>query len=225
MTFIKSVSSCSLFLLLAGCQLLPSEQVAESPQSAAPELAAESQAAVIVLPNPYLQNRPAVAAAARSRYQQALDALARENWSQAESELQWLTENYPALSGPYLNLAMLYQATAQFDQAESAFQQAIAVNSNNVSAYNQYGIFLRQQGQFDAAEQQYLQSLQAWPDYAEGHLNLAILYDLYMGKFELALQHYQRYQALSAEPDRQVSGWIIDTERRLKKQQQALANN
>lgn len=228
MKFIKPLLSCSLLLLLVGCQLLPSGQGLEPSGSAEesidPELTDESQAAVELLPNPYLQGRPTVDAVARNRYRQALDELAAENWSQAEFELLWLTENYPQLSGPHLNLAILYQATEQFDKAATAFQQAINANSSNVDAYNQYGIFLRRQGQFTAAEQQYLQSLKVWPDYPQGHLNLGILYDLYMGKFAPALQHYQRYQALSEQPDQQVNGWIIDTERRLKKQQ-ALANN
>jgi hypothetical protein len=45
-----------------------------------------------------------------------------------------------------------------------------------------------------------------------------------MGAFDSALYHYERYQTLQSEPDREVKGWIIDTQRRLKKQQQELLN-
>ena len=101
------------------------------------------------------------------------------------------------------------------DKADQAFTRAIAVNANNLAAYNQLAIMKREAGQFSAAEALYQQALRVWPFHPESHKNLGILYDLYLGKGALALQHYQAYQQLLAEPDRQVNGWIIDLERRL----------
>jgi Tfp pilus assembly protein PilF len=222
MKYIKPLLYLALLVLLNACQMIP-EQLTSKPEvtvTAEDGLVPEPE----LLENPYLSNTPSVPAMAKTRYQQALKALAAKDWTQAEFELQWLTEHYPNLSGPHLNLALLYQSIKQPEKARLEFQQAISANSNNVSAYNQYGIFLRQQGEFDQAERQYSQAIRVWPDYPEGHLNLAILYDLYMGAFDSALYHYERYQTLQSEPDREVKGWIIDTQRRLKKQQQELLN-
>lgn len=175
--------------------------------------------------NPYLLERASVPAAAAQRFAQARSALAAENWSQAEQDLLWLKENFPQFSGPFINLALLYQQTGQLDKVSPAFQQAIVANRQNVYAYNQWAIFQREQGNFAEAEQLYLQALEVWADYPEGHLNLAILYDMYLGKLDAALQHYQQYQALQEQPDKQVSGWIIDTERRWNKYQQSTLAN
>lgn len=199
----------ALTFVISACQFVPtasSPEPVDTPIEVAPPKAT----------NPYLKNRPTASAAAVERYQQAKTAMLKKDWQQAEKHLFWLTENAPELSGPYVSQAWLYYNTGHIDKVAPAFKQAIAVNSNNVSAYNQYGIFLRGQGDFDAAEALYKQALIIWPDYPEGHLNLGILYDLYRGQLDLALAQYQQYQALQSEPDRQVAGWIIDTQRRIK---------
>ena len=54
-------------------------------------------------------------------------------------------------------------------------------------------------------------------NYAYAHLNIAILYDLYLHDGNKALQHYQRYQALSPTEDTQVVKWIVDLQQRMKK--------
>ena len=46
-------------------------------------------------------------------------------------------------------------------------------------------------------------------------LNLAILYELYMGRYAEALAAYQDYQLVLDEPDTKVNGWLIDLERRV----------
>jgi tetratricopeptide (TPR) repeat protein len=139
--------------------------------------------------------------------------MAAEDWETAWADLEWLVENYPDLSGPYLNLALLHSAQGNVDEAEASFKAAIDVNPSNLSAYNQYAIFLREQGRFDDAEAIYLSALEVWDDHAETHLNLGVLYDLYRGEHERALQHYHRYQDLTGNEDRTVAGWIIVLER------------
>jgi hypothetical protein len=52
-------------------------------------------------------------------------------------------------------------------------------------------------------------------DYAPAYLNLAILYELYMGRFADALLAYQDYQLALPQPDSRVSGWMMDLERRI----------
>lgn len=215
MKYISRLKLCSVLvalLLISACQFVP-----DQPEE---QLSEDTEIAEQKSTNPYLLNRPSVSSAVKKRFKQAQEAIDSENWSQAEFELQWLTGNYPNLSGPFLSLATVYQATSEPEKAESAFKQAIAANNDNVNAYNQYGIYLRTKGDFSSAEKQYKLALDVWPDYPEGHINLAILYDLYMGKLSLAIEFYQRYQAMLDQPDRQVAGWLIDAERRLQRQQQ-----
>ena len=54
-------------------------------------------------------------------------------------------------------------------------------------------------------------------NYANAHLNLGILYDLYFYDFPNAIKHYNNYQALTKNTNKQVEKWIIDLERRHKK--------
>lgn len=214
MLFIKRYTSLLLAaVLLAGCQFMPSQ---ESDETVAADVPAGEmpEPAIIRTPNPYLQDRPSVPSAARERFAAAEEALQQQAWEVAETDLLWLTENYPQFSGPFLNLALLYVQTDQLQKADVNFQQAIAANSNNIDAYNAYGIFLREQGRFSEAETIYQQALKVWPDSPETLINLGILYDLYMGKFDQALVQYRAYQALQDEPERKVQGWIVDIERR-----------
>jgi len=44
---------------------------------------------------------------------------------------------------------------------------------------------------------------------------LGILYELYLGRLDDALQAYQTYQTLSENPDMRVAGWVSDLERRI----------
>ena len=129
------------------------------------------------------------------------------------ADLQWLIENHPKLSGPYLNMALLHSAQGETEGAETFFKTAIDVNKRNLGAYNQYAIFLRNQGRFDDSEHVYLQALDVWEDHAETHRNLGVLYDLYRGDHEKALLHYHRYQDLTGNEDRTVAGWIVLLER------------
>lgn len=164
--------------------------------------------------NPYQRNRSKVSNKAQQRFVAATVAMQEQNWPEAEQHLQWLIENYPRYSGPLVNLAAIYRQAGKAEQAETIYLKAIAVNPSNLDAYNELAILLREQGRFQEAETQYQQALSVWSDYPQTHLNLGILYDLYMGRFSDALHHYQRYQELQAEPDRRVAGWIADLQRR-----------
>ncbi len=204
-------------LLFTACQMLP-KQVSPADKETT---RTEQATGAMISPNPYLANRPAVPGYAKQEFQKASAAMLEQDWLAAEQQLLLLTLDYPHLSGPYLNLAIVYDQQGNVDLADENFRQAIAANTNNVFAYNQYGIFLREQGRFDEAEQQYLSALAVWPDYAEGHRNLGILYDMYFGNFSQALAQYKLYQSLQEQPDRQLKGWIIDLQRRIKSQAKA----
>lgn len=159
-----------------------------------------------------------ISAATRTSFAAAVAAMKAEQWAEAERQLKQLQQSQPNLSGVHLNLALVYAQTQRPDDAEMQFKQAIQVNPGNIAARNQYGIWLRTQGRFKDAETVYLQALQAQPDYADTHLNLGILCDLYMGKSAQALEHYQKYLELKgdAADAAKVQGWVADLQRRSK---------
>lgn len=163
--------------------------------------------------NPYLLNRKSVPGRAQQQFDQALAAMRLKQWSRAESILKLLNADYPELSGPWLNLGITYIAMEREGQAEAAFKQAIAVNPDNLDAYNQLAALYRRSGDFRSAEGLYKQALAIWPQHAPSHLNLGILYDIYLGELAEAADHYRAYQALQPEPDRRVAGWLLDLER------------
>lgn len=167
--------------------------------------------------NPYLQNRPTVPGKAAALFDKANSAMAAGNWLQAEPLLQQLISAYPKFSGPYLNLGIVYlKLERPLDEVAQQFAQAIQVNPNNLQAYNYLASLKRQQGLFQEAEKLYLQALAVWPEHPQSHINLGILYDLYLQDWDSARQHYLRYQALRTEPDPQVAGWLVDIERRMQ---------
>jgi tetratricopeptide (TPR) repeat protein len=171
---------------------------------------------VAVSSNPYLTSRRWVSSHSEQDFKRAVTALQQQDWARAEALLKRLIEASPRLSGPYVNLSIVYRKTGREEEAQKVLQQAIQANGKNLTAYNELAILQRQLGLFEAAEKTYKQALDVWPDDAESHRNLGILYELYMGKFERALYHYEKSQSLTVADDKQLAGWIFDLKRRLK---------
>lgn len=165
--------------------------------------------------NPYLTEAKQPPRAAQQLFDQALNAMSTKKWQEAELLLQQLTAEYPNLSGAYVNLGIVYRNTNRADKAAEAFQAAISANSLNVEAYNQLAFLQREQGDFKAAEENYLSALKVWPKHAQSHKNLGILYDLYLGQLDKALDHFQKYEYLVGDDDKLIAGWIIDLQRRV----------
>lgn len=140
-------------------------------------------------------------------YQQALSEMAEQNWQQANKLLSQVIALCPELAGSYINQAIIAQKTQQLALAQEKINQALKVSPLNPYAHNLNGVMARARGDFSLAEQSYLQALNSLPDYADAHLNLAILAELYQGKFALAQQHYQAY-LLIHQDDKQVQRWL-----------------
>lgn len=178
------------------------------------DTSADSTAPLELIPNPYLAQQVKASPAAETAFRNALVAMQSEDWNTAEKQLLDLQQKHPELSGPLVNLAIVYWRQEKTAEAENYFKQALAVNPLNNDAYIQYGLFLREHGRFADAESTYLKALEVWPHNAAAHRNLGILYDLYMGKFDAAMTHYEMVLKLSGEPNKEVEGWIIDLKRR-----------
>ncbi|WP_333607520.1 hypothetical protein [Arsukibacterium sp.] len=130
---------------------------------------------------------------------------ARELWQQGQGgQALALLQGLPAIAAVRYNQVLILQHTAQHDQAEPLLQDL--AQQHYPAALNLLGIQARQRGDFAAAERWYQQALQQQEDFAEAQLNLALLYELYLWQPTLALNHYQRYQQLTADP--RAEGWI-----------------
>jgi tetratricopeptide (TPR) repeat protein len=99
-------------------------------------------------------------------------------------------------------------------EAEAAFKSVLARNPANAVAGNELGITERRLGKFTDAEAAYLHAIEAEPDYASAHLNLGVLYDLYLGEPQKALEQFERYVAIAGE-NKQVAGWLAELKKRV----------
>lgn len=214
-TDLRPAGLVALLLLLGACATAP-DAPPVGPADEAPEPSALPSGPVTA--NPYEQQRIAVPPGARQVFEQALSAMAGEQWSRAETLLRQLSDDYPQLSGPQVNLGLVHAAQGDTERAIRALTRALEINPKNLDAYQQLALLKRGQGDFERAEELYLSALQVWPFHAPSHRNIGILYDLYQGEWDKALLHYRAYQQLQSEPDREVTGWIIDLERRIDAQ-------
>lgn len=165
------------------------------------------------LPN---SSAPTTPTALPAEYAAALDFLKNERWEAAEVALRNYAQKNPQRAGPQLNLALLYLRTERGDQARAAIDQALAINPRHPAALNLRGTLEREAGDFTAAAASYRQAISADKSYANAHLNLAILLDLYSHETRRALKHYRDYAQLVGEEqlDRTTQSWIAEAQRR-----------
>ena len=191
-------------LLLGACQSGPDKATLAKPE-------------VAVAPN---AEEPAAEAEVVDFYQQfyedAVATLKSGKTALAVELLVQVSNDAPDKPHVFTNLGLAYFKLQELDLAEQAFKQAIARDDKDAVAHNHLGILQRQKGQFREAMNRYQRAIQINSSYASAHLNLGILFDIYLQDLDLALRHYQKYQSLTGEEDTQVAGWIVDIKRRLK---------
>ena len=91
-----------------------------------------------------------------------------------------------------------------------ALQAALLKAPDSVPLLNQLGMAQRQQGQFEQARQSYEAAIAANASAPLPHLNLAILYDLYLGDVAKAQALYQRCVELSPADATQLNRWLAE---------------
>ncbi|HEY6240962.1 MAG TPA: tetratricopeptide repeat protein [Burkholderiales bacterium] len=207
---------------LAGCEtLMPSSGEASAPKT----LKAEPPVPKTVKGEPPaaapVKAEPPVNAESRQMYQQALIALGAGRYPEAERMLLAVIRREPELSGPHANLGILYARTGRSGQALESFKQAIRLNPDRAVYYNELGMMSRREGKFDDARRYYDKALDLDPNYAYAHLNIGILYDLYLQDTAKAMLHYQRYQELTPREAGTVAKWIVDLQQRNRAAEQA----
>jgi Flp pilus assembly protein TadD len=209
-----------LTALLSACQSVsvPTAEVISTPQAtpAAALETASSDKATTSADEPITEPEPEPMDLNQQAYEQAIAALKTGATEQALTLLTRLSLDAPDKPRLFTNLGLTHFRLHQAELAEQAFQQAIARNPDDAVAHNHLGIIQRQQGRFQDALLEYRRAIEIDSRYARAHLNLGILFDLYLQDLEKALQQYRKYLDLTSEENAQVAGWIVDIERRLK---------
>jgi Flp pilus assembly protein TadD len=172
----------------------------------AEEAAAAAAAAGEVIPIP---------AEVTAAHERAVAAMASGNWLEAAVELEQLVAVHTEYPGPYVNLAIIHMRDGRDAEARAALDRALAIDATHAAANNQLGMLLRREGAFAEAEAAYRRAIATDPQYALAHYNLGVLLDLYLRRPEDALECYEVYQSMLAEPNQTVGRWIVDLRRRL----------
>jgi tetratricopeptide (TPR) repeat protein len=218
--FSSHIIALGLLALLSACQSLPdpeAEVVSEADVRAnqvGQSNEVEPVAEVVVEIEPQVEPEPIDFA--QQDYLRAIAALKNGATVKALELLLRLSREAPDKPNVFTNLGLAYFQLQQAELAEQAFTQALARNAEDAIAHNHLGILKRRKGQFQAALLEYQRAIEIDVEYARAHLNLGILFDLYLQDLEKALQQYRKYLDLTNEENAQVAGWIIDIERRLK---------
>ena len=196
--------SMLLVLALGACQSLPPAPEVEQPPAPAEQTPPDEEViARVIDPD-------------QESYEAAISVLKQNKMAAAIQQLEPLSIKSPDLEYIFTNLGLAYFSLKDYDKAQQVFQQAIKRNDQDAVAYNHLGVIHRIQGEFGEANRAYQSAININSKYAQAHLNLGILYDIYLQDLKLALNQYQKYQALTNGEDKSVANWIIDIERRLK---------
>lgn len=199
--------SGSVLALLAACHS------AAPPKASAPAAVAVPASATSGAAAPVMNNAP-IPERAAEQFKQAVLLMKSGRNADAELEFKQLAEAYPQFAGPQLNLGLLYLQGSRLPEAEAAFKAAQKLSPDNVIAGNQLGIVERRLGKFTDAEAAYQRTIEAEPNYAPAHLNLGVLYDLYMAEPQKALEQFERYIEIAGE-NKQVAGWVVELRKRV----------
>jgi tetratricopeptide (TPR) repeat protein len=197
-----------LVLLFAGC--------ASMPEPAAPQVGPAARAASVAPAEGDAQaTEDAVPPQALQRFDAAVVHMNAGDAAAAEQAFRALAADYPAFSGPLVNLGILEAKAGRFEDAERTLQAAIARTADNAAAFNQLGLVYRKLGRFQDAERAYREAVRIDPNYANAYLNLGVLCDLYLQQPKQALEAYERYLELTPEPDARVNAWVTEVRKRV----------
>lgn len=164
--------------------------------------------------NPYLSQRGRVRRESVLSFMEARRVHNAGNQEQAQTLLKELAAQDRSLSGPWVMLGDIDRSRGHYEQAIQHYVTAIEINRLNVNAYLRLAKTQRLQGQFLHAQNTYAKALSIWPDFPEAHLNLAILYDVYLNHPLRAQQHMEAYQYLTGADNKSVSEWLSEIQQR-----------
>lgn len=230
MSIFNNKKACLLLVaLVTACQSGPEQQPAPEPAvetapetapetvtETAAETAAETEAGAAPEEVTAAEALPEAEDFNQKFYEEAVASLKNGETELALELLKQVSIDAPDKPHIFTNIGLAHFSLQQLELAEQAFQEALMRNDDDAVAHNHLGILHRQRGEFEEARKSYQRAIDIDSSYAPAYLNLGILFDIYFQDLKLALQHYQKYLALTTTENSQVNGWITDIERRLK---------
>jgi len=145
---------------------------------------------------------------------EAKKAKRNKNFKTAVQKLQVITKKDTSISGPWVMLGDIKFEKKQYKEAKEDYQKALLINPENVNAYIALAKAQRVLGEFNLAQNTLADALQLWQDFPEAHLNLGILYDVYLNQTENAQQHMEAYLFLTQYKNPQVKKWLQEVQSR-----------
>jgi Flp pilus assembly protein TadD len=152
---------------------------------------------------------PQMDSASRRNFDHAVAKMKDKDYAGAIELLEKVTAQSPGVTAPYIDLAIAYERTGQFEKAEENLKTALKLVPDHPVASNEYGLLYRKTGRFAEARAIYEKAIARFPDYYPAHKNLGILCDLYLDDSACALKQYQIYSEARPE-DKKVKLWIAD---------------
>jgi tetratricopeptide (TPR) repeat protein len=205
MRFAEHLMTAALLAALGACASAP--EVVKKPVEAVQQVVATAVAAVAPAEAPVNPQAQAAFDAARAHLRAGRTA-------EAERGFRDVIAKHPDLGGAHANLGLMLRNAGKLDESVAALEQAVKAGPKQPVFHNQLGVSYRHKGQFQKARNAYEQAIALDDNYADAHLNLGVLLDLYLGDNTLALVHYERYLALSPAGDAAVGKWVADLRNR-----------
>lgn len=157
----------------------------------------------------------------KQQFDQAVIAIKKQQWSQAEKLLLPLLKQHQDLQSVMYNLAMTYRQSRQYGKSVNGYKKLLKLYPEDKAAWLELGLAYRQQGQFTPALKAYQKALKIDSEYAEVQFNLGILYDIYLKQPAKALKHYKAYQQVADSESAEVAVWIKQLEPKSEQEAQA----
>jgi len=157
---------------------------------------------------------PQMDSASRRNFDHAIAKMKDNDYPAAIDLLEKVTAQSPGVTAPYIDIAIAYERTGQFERAEDNLKTALKLFPDHPVACNEYGLLYRKTGRFSEARAIYEKAIARFPDYYPAHRNLGILCDLYLDDSACALREYKIYSEAKPE-DKKVKLWIADLRARL----------
>lgn len=164
--------------------------------------------------NPYLSKSGRIKKTSVESYVEARRAFRDGHYDAADSLLAKLVDEDKSLSGPWVMRGDIAMQQNNLQQALDYYVAAIKTNTDNVSAYLRLAKTQRLRGEYLNAQNTYAKVLALWPDCPEAHLNLGVLYDIYLNHPLRAQKHMEAYQFLTAGQNAEVTKWLEELQRR-----------
>lgn len=223
MKFVKPLLVVASALVLAACaskmQIPLAGQKVElkDTQSFVPKQAYDEQGKAVVyepMLNPYLELKGKIDKGSVLLFIEAKKAMRNKDYKTAKQKLGVITQKDTSLSGPWVLLGNIAVEEKQYKRAQDHYKQALKITPENINAFIALAKAQRLMGEFDVAQNSLAQVLSIWKDCPEAHLNLGILYDLYLNQPKKAQQHIEAYLFLTQYKNPTAVAWFNEIQGR-----------